>query len=376
MIDAERLAVDEEGDALGRGRGVDLGPQGLLGPQRRRQDQPHVGGGRVGDRGASQRQRQQRGRRQAHPAVGDLASLAEHETEVGMPRSLLRSPTRTWTHGERAAERMFEPPPTKLGMGGDPYNRPVRAMALLALLITAVIVAFAGSGGQGAAPARPIFHAGFERGFEGFNFAGVGDVDPTIVETPGGSGDHAAKFTLEGSQGRSELIVGGSGDNSTDGTIEFGEGDERWLGFSFKILRMNFASPRYWNLIMQLKGEGEGSPNFALQVSGEGDERGIWTSGAAMGHSRFLAPLGLRQWHRIELHFRASNNGVGFYQLYLDGRLIDQRRNVDTIPWYRDRAYLKLGIYRDGDHLDTSSTTLVDDVRLGRTRAAVAASRR
>ena len=256
-----------------------------------------------------------------------------------------------------------------------PYNRPV-TIAILVLLAYAAISAFSGGPSQGVPPPHGTFQAGFEQGFQGFNLAGVGEVDPTVVETPRGSGEHAARFRLEGSEGRSELIVGGTGDQSNSETIEFGDGDEGWLGFSFDILHMTYGSPRFWNLIMQFKGEGEGSPNFAIQIGREGSDRGIWTSGSAMGSSRFLAQVSERQWHRVELHFRASNHGSGFYRLFLDGRLIDQRQRVSLIPSNRRNAYIKLGLYRDGADLNGTSTTLVDSVSIGRTRASVSASGR
>jgi hypothetical protein len=250
------------------------------------------------------------------------------------------------------------------------------AFGILVFLVYAAISALSGSTGQGAPPPSGNFQAGFEQGLQGFNLAGVGEVDPRVVETPRGSGEHAARFSLEGSEGRSELIVGGTGDQSNSGTIEFGDGDEGWLGFSFDILHMTYGSPRFFNLIMQFKGEGEGSPNFAIQIGRQGTDRGIWSSGTAMGSSRFLAQVSERQWHRVELHFRASNHGSGFYQLFLDGRLIDRGRRVSMIPPGRRNAYIKLGLYRDGTDLDGTSTTLVDSVSIGRTQASVSGSER
>lgn len=250
------------------------------------------------------------------------------------------------------------------------YNRPVATVSLI-VVICALLASSIGGSSEGASPPGRTFQSGFEQGFNGFNLAGVGEVAPTVVEVPPGSGRHAAKFTLRGHQGRSELIVGGDGSEDNGGTIEFGEGAEGWLGFSVDILRMDYGPPRFFNLIMQFKGEGEGSPNFAIQLGQRGRERGIWTSGNAMGRSRFLSPIQMRKWHRIELNFRASSHGAGFFRLFLDGRLIDQRTGVNMIPPGRSNAYIKLGLYRDGTDLDHVSTTLVDSVSLGKRRAAV-----
>jgi hypothetical protein len=249
----------------------------------------------------------------------------------------------------------------------------VKVISLIVVLACAAFTDLAGCS-DGIVPPSPSFRGGFERGFEGFNLAGVGEVDPKVTEVPRGAHRHAAKFELRGHEGRSELIVGGNGGEDNGGTIEFGDGDEGWLGFSFDILRMDYGPPRFFNLIMQFKGEGEGSPNFAIQLADRGGDRGIWTSGNAMGRSRFLAPVAARRWHRVELNFRASNHGAGFYRLFLDGRLIDQRNGVSMIPRNRQRAYIKLGLYRDGLDLDRPSVTLVDSVSIGHRRADVVAS--
>ncbi len=254
------------------------------------------------------------------------------------------------------------------------YNRLVVLPFLILLVV--LVGGLGGGSSQGATLSSGGFHAGFERGLDGFNLAGVGDVDPQVVEVPKGSGEHAAKFTLTGSQGRSELIVGGDGGTGNEETIEFGEGAEAWIGFSFDVLQMRYEPPRYFNLIMQFKGEGEGSPNFAIQLAREGNEQGIWSSGAATDQGRFLAGFSDRHWHRVEIHFRASNHGAGFYALYLDGNLIDQRSGISMIPPGRRHAYVKLGLYRDGTDLDTTSKTLVDSVSIGRTRGAVSSSAR
>src|SRR5262245_6906624 len=88
------------------------------------------------------------------------------------------------------------------------------------------------------ATARPFFSSGFEHGLQGFNLAGVGDVDPTVTASSASSGRHSCRVTLNGDQERSELIVGGNGGRSFNNAIEFHEGDEGWFGFSFNVRRM------------------------------------------------------------------------------------------------------------------------------------------
>ena len=253
------------------------------------------------------------------------------------------------------------------------HNRPVRP-TLIALAL-ALALAVAGPAATASdlrpQPAAPFFSNGFEQGLRGFNLAGVGDVDPTVTAVNASSGGHAARFELRGDQERSELIVGGNGGRSANSTIEFHEGDEAWLGFSFNVRQMVWGRVGVHNLIMQLKSEGTGSPEFALQLSDVRGERGFWSSGGASIVDRFLAPIKPRRWYRALLHFRASNRGNGFFHLYLDGRLIDERSQVSLIEPGERTAYLKLGLYRSGERLPGKSVVLVDAVKLGRAQGAV-----
>jgi hypothetical protein len=222
-----------------------------------------------------------------------------------------------------------------------------------------------------------LLDAGCENGLSNWNIAGVGEVVPTI--TAGArSGSGACQVRLSGSQDRSELILGGNGGGSTAGTVEFHEGDEYWYGFSFDIEQMVYGKPGAHNLFMQFKGESDGSPNFGLQLWDYAGEKGLWSGGTAMqiGKSgeRFLAPVSERQWHDIAIHFKASSNGGGFYELYLDGVLVDARSGVSMIPAGDSAAYIKNGLYRNGDEIPGTSEIDFDAAKLGTTQAAVAPS--
>lgn len=228
-----------------------------------------------------------------------------------------------------------------------------------------------GLGASQAQAAVPSFSSGFENGLFGFNLAGVGDVDPTVTSSSASSGRYSCRVVLRGGQERSELIVGGGGGRSANSTLEFEEGDEGWFGFSFNVRKMIWGQLGIHNLIMQFKSEGTGSPEFALQLSDVDGERGFWSSGGASNVDRFLAPVKPRRWHRALFHFRASNHGAGFFQVFLDGRLIDSRSRVSLIEPGEEHAYLKLGLYRNGEELRGKSVVLLDSVKLGRTRASV-----
>jgi hypothetical protein len=184
----------------------------------------------------------------------------------------------------------------------------------------------------------------------------------------GRSGNAVCRFVLNHGEDRSELSLGGDARRGDNDTIEFHEGAEYWYAFSFNARRMDWGDPTgAWNLIMQFKSDGRGSPAFGLDLWDYHGDRGLWTEGSATSN-RFLAPLGLRAWHRVEIHFRASEHRHGYYQIYLDGRLVDSRRRVSMIVPGRDFAYVKNGLYRNGGELPGKSVLLLDSVALSAER--------
>jgi len=237
-----------------------------------------------------------------------------------------------------------------------------------------------GSGTGTMTLAPSVMSSGFEEGLNGWNTAGSGEVIPTTVTGNARSGNSAARFVLTGTQNRSELGFGGDGTGAANGK-NFYEGEEYWYGFSFYIGQMIWGHPGSQNLIMQFKSEGEGSPNFGLQLwdwSGERGNggRGLWSEGEAMKvggeEHRFLAPITEHAWHEIQIHFKASSVGAGFYELFLDGRLLETRTNVSMILPGKRSAYIKDGLYRYGPVATGTSELLLDDARLGTTQASVA----
>jgi len=208
----------------------------------------------------------------------------------------------------------------------------------------------------------------------------VGEVIPTTTTSNVHSGSKAGRFLLTGSQNRSELILGGSGSYNTDGSPQFFEGEEYWYGFSFRIEKMVWGRPGAHNLMMQFKSEGEGSPNFGLDLwnyagdDGRSGGKGLWTEGGAMGGNRFLAPLAEQTWYEVAIHFKASSRGAGFYEVFLNGKLVDARTNVSMIRSGRGYAYIKNGLYRNGTTAPGTSELLLDDAALGTARGAVTAS--
>jgi Polysaccharide lyase len=227
-----------------------------------------------------------------------------------------------------------------------------------------------------------VLDAGFESGLLNWNTAGVGEVIPTVVNDTVRSGGSAGRVALSGTEHRSELILGGNGGGSTSGMIEFDEGDEYWYGFSFYIDKMVYGRPGAHNLIMQFKGDDDGSPAFGLQLwDYEGDDeeyednpRGLWSHGPSMDGDRFLAPVAEHAWHDVVIHFKASNSGNGFYEVYLNGQLIDSRGGVSMIADGASYAYIKNGLYRNGDEIPGDSELRLDAARLGPSLSSVSPS--
>ena len=225
-------------------------------------------------------------------------------------------------------------------------------------------------------PPPPLLDAGFESGLDGWNTAGVGEALPRLTDDIVRDGQRAAAVRLTGELDRSELILGGDGDHSSAGTVRFYEGDEYWYAFSFYIQSMVYGEPGAHNLIMQLKGNDPGSPYFGLQLwdyagDGGGGGRGLWSHGAGMGGDRFLSPVPEQVWHDIAIHFKASSVGAGFYEVYLDGALIDARDEVSLMPAGATHAYIKDGLYRNGSGIPGTSEIRLDAARLGATRESV-----
>jgi hypothetical protein len=199
----------------------------------------------------------------------------------------------------------------------------------------------------------------------------VGEVVPKLASDIVRDGEQSSAIRLTGEQDRSELILGGDGGGSTAGTIHFQEGDEAYYAFSFYIQTMVYGEPGAHNLIMQFKSNGEGSPAFGLQLWDYQGHRGLWSSGSGMGGDRFLAPLAEQVWHDVVIHFRASSAGTGFYEVYLDGQLIDARESVSMIVPGTSYAYIKNGLYRNGEEIPGASEIRLDAAKLGETLESV-----
>jgi hypothetical protein len=202
----------------------------------------------------------------------------------------------------------------------------------------------------------------------------VGEEVPTVVEDIVDSGEKSGRVVLNGSENRSELILA-----ERRSIAEFPAGTERWYAFSFDVLSMVYGHPGAHNLIMQLKSDNEGSPRLGLQLwdyagdDGKSGGRGLWSHGEAMGGDRFLSPIAEDQWHRVMVHFKVTGDDTGFYQVYLDGSLVDSRTGICVLREGATKAYIKTGLYRNGEEIPGLSEIRIDSAILGTTREEVEA---
>lgn len=114
-----------------------------------------------------------------------------------------------------------------------------------------------------------------------------------------------------------------------------------------------------WQLIMQFKQQGEGSPPLAVQV-GKGQLR-LANNG---GHQKDVCPVGAGAFSfRLRITFGGTIDAwCGDRQTLRDYRTPE--------PNVQGSAYLKTGVYRDPS-IGEAGTLFLDDLRIGDTEASV-----
>ncbi len=226
-----------------------------------------------------------------------------------------------------------------------------------------------------AAPLGPHLVADFENGMSGWSTA-TSEVTPRLVGGIVRDGEKSSLVRLTGTRSRSQLVLGGDGGPSEEGVIQIHEGDEYAFAFSFYIQTMAYGETGVDNAILRLKSDASESPAFGLQlwdsvVGGQGIERGLWSSGEAVGGDRFLAPVTWWTWHDVIVHFRGSSQDAGFYSVYLDGELVDARDAVSIIVPGSGYAQIEVGLHRSGEQVPGTSEIRIDAAKLGPTLESV-----
>jgi hypothetical protein len=188
--------------------------------------------------------------------------------------------------------------------------------------------------------------------------AQVPDAAPPAPILAGG-GSHPSGPTSAG--------VGSPGEIGPD-AVRVEPGDQYVLAFSFYIQPTVYRPAGDENAILRFIGEAGEAATFALQLWDDGSSgRGLWSSGAAMGAERLLAPVAEGGWHRAVLYFRASNAGDGFYLLTLDGRPLDTRAWVDLIDSGSGYAWIEVGLFREGEWAAGAPDVFFDSTQLSAT---------
>jgi hypothetical protein len=199
-----------------------------------------------------------------------------------------------------------------------------------------------------------LFSSDFARGLADWSLGGVGEATPRVVE---GSEGPYCEFTLTGTQGRSELIMGDDL-HITEGQTVLYEFEEFIVpGFAYGSRALG------WNLFTQFKSDGEGSPMLALDLWNENGKKGLWVE-PEPGPNYFVAPMEEGTWHRISMQITASASGQGGWVLYLDGQEVDRKTGMDTIRPGKTFAYIKNGLYRSGPTINANSRLRLRDVSL------------
>jgi hypothetical protein len=216
----------------------------------------------------------------------------------------------------------------------------------------------------------PRLVANFENGLQGWT-AGSGDWVPKLAGVIVRDGSNASLVRLTGEQSSSRLILGGDGGSGDVGAVQIREGDEYAFAFSFYIQAMVYGEPGADNMVLRLKSDASEEPQLGLQLWDYGSTdwhdgaRGLWSSGGATDGPRFLGPVVEREWHDVVLNFRASAQGEGFYEIYLDGEKADARSGVSLIAPGSSFIQIEVGLFRDSSRVQGTSELRIDAAKLG-----------
>lgn len=183
--------------------------------------------------------------------------------------------------------------------------------------------------------------------------AGAGGIDylspqvRAIVTSPVRGGTYAYSHTVNG--------VASNGSQRCESrakSINFYEGDERWLRFSTYLPSGFPTSPGSWQLIHQLKNDGSGSPPLALHV--EGGKFELQGGDGHPGGSAAMTPKDLGAastgaWDdwlwRVKF---SSDNTVGEIQIWRNGvEVLATYKPPGGTLYPNQRSYPKFGLYRD-----------------------------
>lgn len=174
--------------------------------------------------------------------------------------------------------------------------------------------------------------------------------DPSDAESPNVPGREAVKFEMPG---------GGKRTEAEPDVPEFQDGETKFVGYSGFFDQGFPTDTGTWQLIMQFKQPGTGSPPLAVEV-GNGQLR-LANNG---GNQKDFCPVGPGAFS-----FQLGITFGGAIDAYCNGK--------QTLSGYRTpesnvkgSAYLKTGIYRD-ESIGQDSTLFLNDLKIGDDLASV-----
>lgn len=238
-----------------------------------------------------------------------------------------------------------------------------------------------GIGAGRALAADLTFANGFETG-DVVAFSPSGN-SPTATTANVKSGKYAGSFELTRrmpTSYRTEVVIPGGG-AANSGPGDFIYGNEYWLGFSYRYedwardTDMESAPfqvhlrPSAWGAQFQL-GAAYSTAPFLMVV--KDNEARFVTNG---GKTLWSAPVQLKRWLNLIVHFRISSGSDGFIEVWKDGvkmGRVDGKNSAaaDAAGKPLRPAYLKLGIYKwnwKEGRPDTQSQRrhlLIDDIKI------------
>ncbi|WP_433802059.1 GH12 family glycosyl hydrolase domain-containing protein [Actinomycetospora sp. CA-084318] len=201
-----------------------------------------------------------------------------------------------------------------------------------------------GDDGQGRQTKAAFSLTNGLEGFKSTPWNNQNATDPSDAESPNVPGREAVKFEMPG---------GGKRTEAEPDIPEFQDGETTFVGYSGFFDQGFPTDTGTWQLIMQFKQPGTGSPPLAVEV-GNGQLR-LANNG---GNQKDFCPVGPGAFS-----FQLGITFGGAIDAYCNGR--------QTLSGYRTpesnvkgSAYLKTGIYRD-ESIGEDSTLFLNDLKIG-----------
>ncbi len=217
--------------------------------------------------------------------------------------------------------------------------------------LLAAVAALAGLTLSAPALAGVVWRGDFETGDRSqWSKADIMGADRVrVVDAPVREGNHSLRVEVQ--QGDDPINASGNRNELVkfDGASE---GTEFYYGWS-TLWPADYPMTPHWQVFMQWHHTGGGAPpvRFVLGCSARDcrqampdtlffivDGKTVWTHG----------PVTRGDWHDFVLHIKwSARPGVGFVELWYDGKLVMPKRAARTMFSASDTTYMKMGLYRD-----------------------------